>query len=147
MLSPQGDWRERSTGTKIRLCLTDHYEEAIGCPPQPFPPRITHIGCRPITPPGRNISITMEHYEIRLRRHLGALMLAAFPSWSAEICGSDTILRGPIRDRAALHGVLAQVESFGLELIELRRLPAKAIGLPDTGDAELPRAKKGFDHE
>ena len=110
-------------------------------------PRITHIGCRPITPRGRNIGITMERYEIRLRGHLGALMLAAFPSWSAEICGSDTLLRGPIRDRAALHGVLAQVESFGLELIELRRLPARAIGLPDAGDAELPRAKKGFEHE
>jgi hypothetical protein len=77
----------------------------------------------------------------------GSAHLAAFPSWSAEICASDTVLWGPIRDRAALHGVLAQVESFGLELIELRRLPARAIGLPDAGDAELPRAKKGFDHE
>jgi hypothetical protein len=74
-------------------------------------------------------------------------MLAAFPSWSAEIRGSDTVLRGPIRDRAALHGVLAQVESFGLELIELRRLPAGASGLPHPGDAELPRAKRGFEHD
>ena len=41
-------------------------------------------------------------------------MLAAFPALSAEI---------PIADRAALPGVPAQVESFGLELIELRRLP------------------------
>jgi hypothetical protein len=89
----------------------------------------------------------MERYEIRLHGHLGALMLAAFPSWSAEICGSDTVLRGPIQDRAALHGVLAQVESFGLELIELRRLPASASELPDTGDAELPLANRGFDHD
>ena len=79
----------------------------------------------------------MQRYEIRLAGHLGALMLAAFPSLSAEICGSDTVLRGPIQDRAALHGVLAQVESFGLELIELRRLPARGIGLPDTGDGEV----------
>jgi hypothetical protein len=75
----------------------------------------------------------MERYEIRLRGHLGALMLAAFPSLSAEICGSDTVLRGPIQDRAALHGVLAQVESFGLELIELRRLPAGASGFTRPG--------------
>ncbi len=74
-------------------------------------------------------------------------MLAAFPTLSAEICGSDTVLRGSIRDRAALHGVLGQVESFGLELIELRRLPPTASELPDTGDAELPLAKRGFDHE
>jgi hypothetical protein len=111
------------------------------------PPRITHIGCRALTPSRRNIVIAMERYEIRLRGHLGALMLAAFPSFSAEICGSDTVLRGPIQDRAALHGVLAQVDSIGLELIELRRLPATTIGSPDTGDAQLPRAKRGFEHE
>jgi hypothetical protein len=86
----------------------------------------------------------MERYEIRLHGHLGALILTAFPLWSAEISGSDTVLRGQIQDRAALHGVLAQVESFGLDLIELRRLPASASGLPDMGDAELPPAKRGF---
>jgi hypothetical protein len=86
----------------------------------------------------------MERYEIRLHGHLGGLMLTAFPSWSAEISGSDTVLRGPVQDRAALHGVLAQVDSFGLELIELRRLPASASGLPETGDAESPPAKRGF---
>jgi hypothetical protein len=77
----------------------------------------------------------MERYEIRIRGHLGELALAAFPALSAEINGPDTVLRGPIRDRAALHGVLAQVESLRLELIELRRLPERATGLPDEGDA------------
>jgi hypothetical protein len=89
----------------------------------------------------------MERYEIRLHGHLGALMLTAFPLLSAEICGSDTVLRGPIQDRAALHGVLAQVEAFGLELIELRRLPASASELPETGDARSPLPKRGFDHD
>jgi hypothetical protein len=84
----------------------------------------------------------MKRYEIRLAGHLGELMLAAFPTLSAEICGPDTVLRGAIRDRATLHGVLAQVESFGLELIELRRLPEAASGLPDEGDAQLPPAQR-----
>lgn len=65
---------------------------------------------------------TMETYEIRVRGHLGELMRGAFPALSAEIAGPDTVLRGPIRDRSALHGVLAQLESMHLELIELRRL-------------------------
>ena len=65
----------------------------------------------------------MKHYEIRIRGHLGRVILAAFPALSAEISGPDTILRGGVRDAAALHGVLTQVESFHLELIELRRLP------------------------
>jgi len=93
------------------------------------------------------MGIAMARYEIRIQGHLGALMLTAFPSLSAEICSSDTVLRGPIQDRAALHGVLAQVEAFGLELIELRRLPASASGLPDSGDAESPRPKRGFNHD
>jgi hypothetical protein len=35
----------------------------------------------------------------------------------------DTILSGVFADQAALYGVLAQLESLGLELIEVRRLP------------------------
>jgi hypothetical protein len=68
----------------------------------------------------------MEIYEIRVRGHLGELMLSAFPVLSAEVCGPDTVLRGPIRDRATLRGVLAQLDSMHLELIELRRLPRGA---------------------
>jgi hypothetical protein len=34
----------------------------------------------------------------------------------------DTLLRDAVADQAALHGVLAQIEALGLDLIELRRL-------------------------
>jgi hypothetical protein len=37
--------------------------------------------------------------------------------------GGDTLLRGALPDQSALHGVLAQIEALGLELLELRRLP------------------------
>jgi hypothetical protein len=33
----------------------------------------------------------------------------------------ETVLTGRIQDQAALHGVLAQIEALGLELIEIRR--------------------------
>ena len=33
----------------------------------------------------------------------------------------DTLLRGAVADQAALHGVLAQIEALGLELLEVRR--------------------------
>ena len=89
----------------------------------------------------------MEIYEIRIRGHLGELMLSAFPTLSAEICGPDTVLRGPICDRSALHGVLAQVGSMHLELIELRRVPRGARGLPDGGDAYSPRPRSDSGHE
>jgi hypothetical protein len=59
-------------------------------------------------------------YEIRVRGHLGVTMRRAFPGLRAETSGGDTVLRGPIADQAALHGVLAQIETLGLELLELR---------------------------
>jgi hypothetical protein len=63
-------------------------------------------------------------YEFRVRGHLGATTLRAFPALRAETRGPDTLLRGPVADRAALYGVLAQVEALGLELLELRRITA-----------------------
>ena len=62
-------------------------------------------------------------YEIRVRGHLGKTMLRAFPTFRAETRDRDTLLYGAVADQAALHGVLAQVEALGLELLELRRLP------------------------
>ena len=63
-------------------------------------------------------------YEFRIRGHLGATTLRAFPALRAETQDQDTLLRGAIADRAALYGVLAQVEALGLDLLELHRIPA-----------------------
>jgi len=61
-------------------------------------------------------------YEFRIRGHLGATTRRGFPTLRAETRGQDTLLRGAVADQAALHGVLAQVEALGLELLELRRI-------------------------
>jgi hypothetical protein len=61
-------------------------------------------------------------------------MRRAFPTLHAETQDGDALLHGAIPDQAALHGVLAQAEALGLELLEVRRLPAsdpprrKAVG-------------------
>jgi hypothetical protein len=67
--------------------------------------------------------MTSAGYQIRVRGHLGAAMLRAFPALHATTQGRDTLLRG-IADQAALHGALARIEELGLELIEVRRVPA-----------------------
>jgi hypothetical protein len=54
-------------------------------------------------------------------------MRRAFPSLRADTRDGDTLLRGEVTDQAALHGVLAQIEALGLDLLELRRLPREAI--------------------
>jgi hypothetical protein len=67
------------------------------------------------------ISGASEHYEIRVRGLLGETVLHAFPTLHAEARGGETVLVGAVLDQAALHGVLAQIEALGLELIEVRR--------------------------
>ena len=60
-------------------------------------------------------------YEIRVRGLLGDVLLDAFPGLHPQADGNETVLTGPLVDRAALYGVLAQIEALGLELLELRR--------------------------
>jgi hypothetical protein len=73
-------------------------------------------------------------YEIRVGGRLGEMIRSAFPGLRARIRGGDTILSGAFADRAALYGVLAQIEALGLELVELYRLPSAAGGVPGTAD-------------
>ena len=62
-------------------------------------------------------------YRIVIRGSLGETIRSAFPALQAEAHGGDTVLTGPLADRAALYGVLAEIEALGLELLEVRRLP------------------------
>ena len=79
-------------------------------------------------------------YQIRVRGHLGAAMRRAFPALRAETRGPDTLLKG-VADQAALHGVLAQIEALGLELLEVRRLAGEPEDQPKSapGPARAPR--------
>ncbi len=64
-----------------------------------------------------------QQYEIYVRGHLGETMRYAFPALRAQTRGEDTVLMGALPDQAALHGVLAEIEALGLELLEVRRPP------------------------
>jgi hypothetical protein len=68
-------------------------------------------------------SSSANQYEIRVRGHLGETMRAAFPELRARVDGTETVLSGLLPDRAAVYGVLAAIESLGLELLEVRRMP------------------------
>jgi hypothetical protein len=65
-----------------------------------------------------------HRYRIRVRGLLGETIRSAIPALQARASGADTVLTGPLPDPAALHGVLAEIEALGLELLEVRRLPA-----------------------
>ena len=76
-------------------------------------------------------------YTIRIKGRLGATALSAFPSMVSELQGGDTVLTGVLEDRAALFGVLAQIEALGLDLLEVRRVAAQSQA-HQSGDDRSP---------
>ena len=71
-----------------------------------------------------HVATPLGLYAIRIRGRLGATALSAFPSMVSESKGGGTVLTGLVEDRAALFGVLAQIEALGLDLLEVRRITA-----------------------
>ena len=70
----------------------------------------------------------MHWYEIRVQGHLD-------PHWSAWFDGlaitydshDTTVLRGPLVDEAALHGVLNKVRDLALPLLAVNRIAADPL--------------------
>ena len=67
-------------------------------------------------------------YEIRVRGIPGETLLSAFPELHARTRNGDTVLVGALPDQSALHGALVRIEALGLELLEVRRVPAPSPG-------------------
>ncbi|MBV9208335.1 MAG: hypothetical protein JO037_23690 [Actinobacteria bacterium] len=65
---------------------------------------------------------TSPLYEIHLRGVLGQTLLTAFPALDGTAHNGVTVLSGRLPDQAALHGVLHEIESLGLELLAVRRI-------------------------
>ena len=59
-------------------------------------------------------------YTFRIKGHLGATVLSAFPALASRWHGTQTVLTGFL-DRSALFGVLAEIEALGLDLLEVRQ--------------------------
>jgi hypothetical protein len=53
-----------------------------------------------------------------------------------QLHGADTVLTG-LLDRSALYGVLAEIESLGLDLVEVRQLTPQRKS-PESGDSRSP---------
>jgi threonine dehydrogenase-like Zn-dependent dehydrogenase len=58
-------------------------------------------------------------YTIRVAGELGATALAAFARFDSQTDGSRTTLTGKVEDRSDLYSTLGQLESLGLEVLEL----------------------------
>jgi hypothetical protein len=64
-----------------------------------------------------------DGYEVRLQGHLDARWAAWFDGLSLKReTNGTTVIRGPIPDQAALHGLLRKVKDLGLPLISVTRI-------------------------
>jgi hypothetical protein len=77
-----------------------------------------------VHPPASNHGVMdpgLATYTIRIKGRLGDAALSAFPALRSRHEGAETVLTGDL-DHAALYGVLAEIESLGLDLVEVRQL-------------------------
>lgn len=74
-----------------------------------------------------------SYYEIRVAGVLPPEALLDFDRLTASVEPVETVVHGPIQDQAALHGLLARLETFGVQVIEVRRLHEKDPSAGDQG--------------
>jgi len=66
--------------------------------------------------------VPSSYYEIRVSGVLPPEALLDFDRLTASVEPVETVLHGPIQDQAALNGLLARLEAYGVEVLEIRRL-------------------------
>lgn len=81
-------------------------------------------------------ALSSSYYEIRVVGILPPEVLLDFERLSASVEPVETILHGLLRDQAALHGLLARLQTFGVQIVEVRRLHA-----PDPQRLDPPTNK------
>lgn len=61
-------------------------------------------------------------YEVRLQGHLGNHWASRFDGMTlTRLKDGTTLLRGPVADQAALHGLLRQLGDMGITLLSLHQ--------------------------
>ncbi len=73
-------------------------------------------------------------YEIRLKGHLDDRWADRFEGLTITLeDNGDTLLTGPVRDQAALHGMLKKVRDLGLLLISINPLEPDRVQVTTIG--------------
>jgi hypothetical protein len=67
------------------------------------------------------------YYEIRIAGLVPPGALRGFEQLAAEQ-PTETMVHGPLPDQAALQGLLARLESSGVQLMGLRRRKSRSVG-------------------
>jgi hypothetical protein len=66
--------------------------------------------------------VSSSYYEIRVAGVLPPEALLDFDRLTASVEPVETVVHGPLRDQAALGGLLARFELLGVQVLEVRRV-------------------------
>jgi len=66
---------------------------------------------------------TTTTYVIELTGRLPTALAADLEAFHQQVHDATTVLTGQILDTAALYGLLARLESFGVALVSIRPMP------------------------
>jgi hypothetical protein len=78
------------------------------------------------------VAVPSSYYEIRVTGVMPPEALLDFDRLVASVEPVETVVHGPLRDQAHLNGFLARLETFGVQVLEMRRLQ----------DRDLPGAER-----
>jgi hypothetical protein len=67
-------------------------------------------------------SVMSQRYQIRVLGHLDETKRSAFDELDVTTEDDDTVISAMSADKPALHGLPAQIEALGLDLLEVRRI-------------------------
>ena len=87
-----------------------------------------------------------DRYEIRVRGHLAPRWAAWFDGMTlvAQDDGS-TVIRGPVADQSALHGLLRTLSQVGLPLLSVT--PVTPVAAEPGTDRDRPHPPSPDDHQ
>jgi hypothetical protein len=64
--------------------------------------------------------------------------LAAFEGLTTTVQPVATVLYGPVQEQAALYRLVDRIQSLGLQLVEIRQLPASADAVAAEPEHQPP---------
>jgi hypothetical protein len=75
----------------------------------------------------------VSHYIIRVEGRLSAGTVSAFPALHS-VHQTQTVLHGRFDDETTLGGVIGQLRSLGIDVVEVHRLPERRVTQTRTSD-------------
>ena len=85
--------------------------------------------------------MSSSYYEIRVAGVLPPEALLDFERLTASVEPVKTVVHGPLRDQAALGGLLARFELFGVQILEVRRVHGADPPAEAADSDVLPKGK------